>query len=49
VFGGAGGGYGVLILGFVLVILGAAWERLRARLLRLFGPVLPLDRLPPSA
>ena len=49
VFDGDGAGYGILILGASLVLLGAAWERLRARLLRLFGPVLPLDRLPPSA
>ena len=48
VFGGEGGGYGILILGASLVILGAAWERMRARLLKLFGPILPLDRLPPS-
>lgn len=48
VFGGDGGGYGILILGASLVILGAAWERMRAHLLRMFGPVLPLDRLPPS-
>ena len=48
VFDGEGGGYGILILGASLVILGAAWERMRARLLRVFGPLLPLDRLPPS-
>ena len=48
VFEGDGAGYGILTLGFALVFLGAAWERLRAILLRGLGPVLPLDRLPPS-
>ncbi|MEX0340171.1 MAG: hypothetical protein AB3N11_14160 [Arenibacterium sp.] len=42
-------GYTVLALGVGLVLLGAFWERLRALLLRLFGPILPLNRLPPSA
>lgn len=39
--------YVVLALGAVLVLLGAFWEPIRARVLRLF-PFLPLDRLPPS-
>ncbi|MDR9427904.1 MAG: hypothetical protein RI538_05315 [Salibaculum sp.] len=34
-------------LGAVLLLLGAFWEAIRARLLRLM-PFLPLDRLPPS-
>ncbi|WP_397541636.1 hypothetical protein [Roseovarius salis] len=34
-------------LGVVLLVLGALWERFRARLIRLL-PFLPLDRLPPS-
>jgi hypothetical protein len=38
----------VLILGIILLILGAFWERIRARLLRVMGGVLPLHRLPPS-
>ncbi len=38
----------VLALGLALVALGAFWERMRAGLLRLLGPILPLDRLPPS-
>lgn len=38
----------VLILGIVLLLLGAFWEKIRARILRLFAGVLPLDRLPPS-
>ena len=41
-------GYTVLALGAGLVLLGAAWERLRSLLLRIAGPVLPLNRLPPS-
>lgn len=41
-------GYTVLTLGVGLVLLGAAWERLRSLLLRFAGPVLPLSRLPPS-
>lgn len=49
VFDGDSGGSSILFLGAFLVILGAAWERIRARLLRSFGSVLPLDRLPPSA
>ncbi|MCE8005529.1 hypothetical protein [Aestuariivita sp.] len=49
VFDGDGAGYGILILGLTLVLLGATWERLRAVLLRGFAPVLPLHRLPPSA
>lgn len=38
----------VLILGIVLLLLGAFWERIRALILRLLGGILPLDRLPPS-
>ena len=38
----------VLILGIILLLLGAFWERIRARLLRVMGGVLPLHRLPPS-
>ena len=48
-FEGEGAAYVVLGLGVVLVLLGALWERMRGVLLRLFAPVLPLDRLPPSA
>ncbi|MEQ8898309.1 MAG: hypothetical protein RID23_14570 [Roseovarius sp.] len=47
VLGGDGAPTTVLSLGIVLLILGAFWERIRARLLRLM-PFLPLDRLPPS-
>lgn len=48
VLGGDGAPTTVLSLGIVLLILGAFWEKIRARLLR-FLPFLPLDRLPPSA
>ena len=47
VFGGSGSAVTVLALGVVLLLLGAFWERLRARLLRLLP--LPLHRLPPAA
>lgn len=39
----------ILLLGVVLLCLGAFWERIRAALLRLASPLLPLERLPPSA
>ena len=48
-FDGSGAAYVILILGIVLVALGAFWERMRAALLALFAPILPLHRLPPSA
>ncbi|MEP2715732.1 hypothetical protein [Pseudophaeobacter sp.] len=48
VFDGDGAAVTVLILGFVLVMLGAFWARIRASLLSLFSAVLPLHRLPPS-
>ncbi|MGR3433290.1 MAG: hypothetical protein ACU0CO_00145 [Shimia sp.] len=48
-FDGAGGAYTILALGVVLVLLGATWERLRAHLLHALAPILPLDRLPPTA
>jgi hypothetical protein len=41
-------GITILALGAGLVFLGAAWERLRARLLGIFGGLLPLHKLPPS-
>ena len=47
VFGGGGSALIVLALGVVLLLLGAFWERIRARLLRLVP--LPLHRLPPAA
>ncbi|MBM1220739.1 hypothetical protein JQU17_19215 [Ponticoccus sp. SC2-23] len=48
VFGGDGGAFTIFALGLALLLLGAFWEKLRSRLLRLLGPVLPLSRLPPS-
>lgn len=38
----------VLVLGIVLLLLGAFWERIRARILRLMPGIIPLHRLPPS-
>ena len=48
VFDGEGAAFTVLALGIVLLLLGAFWERIRARLLRLMPRVVPLHRLPPS-
>ena len=38
----------VLALGLVLLLLGALWERIRARILRLMPGFVPLHKLPPS-
>jgi hypothetical protein len=46
-FEAEGSTYTIFVLGIVLLILGAFWERIRATLLRLM-PFLPLSRLPPS-
>ena len=48
VFEGSGTAMTVLILGVGLLLLGALWEQIRARVLKTFGAILPLDRLPPS-
>lgn len=48
VFDVEGAAMTILILGFVLVILGAFWARIRAVLLASLSAVLPLHRLPPS-
>lgn len=48
VFEGEGAAMTVLILGIVLLLLGAFWEKIRARLLRLMPRFVPLHRLPPS-
>ena len=48
VFDSEGTGISILMLGVVLVILGAFWARIRAVLLSLLSGVLPLHRLPPS-
>ena len=48
VFDGDGAALTVLILGIVLLLLGAFWGRIRARVLRLMPGFIPLHRLPPS-
>ena len=48
VFDGDGAALTVLILGIVLLLLGAFWERIRARVLRWMPGFIPLHRLPPS-
>lgn len=48
VFDGDGAALTVLVLGIVLLLLGAFWERIRARILRLMPGFVPLHRLPPS-
>ena len=48
VFDGDGAALTVLFLGIVLLLLGAFWERIRARILRLMPGFIPLHRLPPS-
>ena len=45
---GEGAAATVLILGIVLLLLGAFWERIRARILRVVPGFVPLHRLPPS-
>ena len=47
VLDGDGGALTVLALGFVLLFLGAFWERIRAGMLRAL-PFVPRHRLPPS-
>jgi len=49
IFGGDGAAMTILMLGFFLLFLGAFWERIRARLLRMLPKVLPLHRLPPAS
>lgn len=48
VFSSDGAAMTILVLGLILVILGAFWSRIRAALLAPLSNVLPLDRLPPS-
>lgn len=47
-FDGEGAMLSVLILGIVLLILGAFWERIRAALMRLLPSAFPKHRLPPT-
>ncbi len=49
VFDDLAAAYVFVILGFFLVLLGATWERVRSKTLSIFGPALPLNRLPPAA
>lgn len=48
VFGGDGIATTILTLGIILLILGAFWEKFRARLLRLLPSFVPIHRLPPA-
>ena len=48
VFGGEGAATTILILGVALLLLGAFWERIRARLLKVLPSFVPVHRLPPS-
>lgn len=41
--------YTVVMLGALLVLLGARWETFRAQLMRILPGFIPRDRLPPSA
>ncbi len=47
VFDSTSAAWTVLILGFLLVFMGAFWAPIRATILRPLGGILPLDRLPP--
>lgn len=49
IFGGDGTATTILILGIILLLLGAFWERIRARLLRIMPGFIPLHRLPPAS
>ncbi|WP_322893179.1 MULTISPECIES: hypothetical protein [unclassified Yoonia] len=48
VLDGDGAALTVLALGIVLLLLGAFWERIRARILRIMPDIVPLHKLPPS-
>ncbi|MFU8822751.1 hypothetical protein [Yoonia sp.] len=48
VLDGDGAALTVLLLGIVLLLLGAFWERIRARVLRIMPGFVPLHKLPPS-
>ncbi|KIT14953.1 hypothetical protein [Jannaschia aquimarina] len=45
---GAGIAFAILAMGAGLVLLGAAWERIRAVLMDGLGDAIPRDRLPPA-
>lgn len=48
ILGGDGAAATILALGVVLLLLGAFWEKIRARILRLLPSFIPLHRLPPT-
>jgi hypothetical protein len=48
VFRGDSAALPILLLGIILLLLGAFWAPIRATFLRPLAGVLPLDRLPPS-
>lgn len=48
VFKGDGAAFTILMLGIILVVLGAFWQQIRANLLSIMPGFIPLDRLPPS-
>lgn len=47
VLDGDGTAFTVLMLGVILLLLGAFWEKIRARLIRPLAGILPLHKLPP--
>lgn len=47
-FEGAGLAWSIFILGFVLILLGAMWERIRARVLNSLPAFIPVSYLPPA-
>lgn len=49
IFGDDGTFNTILALGIILLILGAFWEKIRARLLRMMPSFIPLHRLPPAS
>ena len=48
VSGTEGAAWTILMLGVVLLLTGAFWERIRAFMLARLAPILPLSRLPPA-
>ena len=48
VFDGDGAAATILTLGIILLLLGAFWEKIRAKLLGIMPRFVPLHRLPPS-
>ena len=48
IFDGEGAASTILVLGIVLLLLGAFWDRIRAQILKFMPGFVPLHRLPPS-